>query len=191
VAHVDDMPVKRLVVVSPFWDESLKALGSIAKTLSPAKTDLLIDSAARMFPVAALKKLKDVRLFDREEFRKGRFLHAKVVIAQTEKADHVLYGSANCTVAALGTKGFAGENEEACMYRRFPAGTVLDSLELAELLDPSHEVDPNQIEESEYEDELDLDDWLKRTPRRFECNYDTLIWTPPTDVDPDSTAMNC
>ena len=143
VAHVDDMPVKRLVVVSPYWDENLKALGFIAKTLSPAKTDLLIDSDAGLFPVTALKKLKGVRLFDREEFRKGRFLHAKAVIAQTRKADHVLYGSANCTVAALGTKGFAGENEEVCMYRRFPAGpagTVLDSLELAELLDPSHEV---------------------------------------------------
>ena len=31
VAHVDDMPVKRLVVVSPYWDESLKALGFIAR----------------------------------------------------------------------------------------------------------------------------------------------------------------
>jgi hypothetical protein len=189
VAHVDDMPVKRLVVVSPYWDESLKALGFIAKTLSPAKTDLLIDSDAGLFPVTALKKLKGVRLFGREEFRKGRFLHAKAVIVQTRKADHVLYGSANCTVAALGTKGFAGENEEVCVYRRFPAGTVLDSLELAELLDPSQEVDPDQLEESEHDDEIDLDGWLKRTPGRFECSYDTLIWTPLTNVDPDSAAI--
>jgi hypothetical protein len=189
VAFVDDMPVKRLVVVSPYWDETLKALGFIAKTLSPAKTDLLIDSGARLFPVTALKKLKGVRLFDREEFRKGRFLHAKAVIAQTRKADHVLYGSANCTVAAMGTKGVCGENEEVCMYRRFPAGTALDSLELAKLLDPSREVDPDQLEDSEHEDELDLDGWLKRTPGRFECSYDTLIWTPPTDVDFDSAAI--
>jgi hypothetical protein len=184
------MPIKRLVVVSPYWDENLKALGFIAKTLSPAKTDLLIDSDAGLFPVTALKKLKGVRLFDREEFRKGRFLHAKAVIAQTRKADHMLYGSANCTVAALGTKSFAGENEEVCMYRRFPAGTVLDSLELAELLDPSHEIDPDQLEESEYADGLDLEVWRNRTPGRFECSYGTLIWTPPTDVDPDSATIN-
>lgn len=189
VAHIDDMPVKRLVIVSPYWDETLKALGFIAKALSPAKTDLLIDSDAGLFPVTALKKLKGVRLFDREKFRKGRFLHAKAVIAQTRKADHVLYGSANCTTAALGIKGFAGENEEVCMYRRFPAGTVLNSLELAELLDPSHEVDPDQLEESENEDELDLEVWLKRTPGRFECSYDTLIWTPQTGVDPDSATI--
>jgi hypothetical protein len=50
VAHVVDMPIKRLVVVSPYWDENLKALGFIAKTLSPAKTDLLIDSDAGLFP---------------------------------------------------------------------------------------------------------------------------------------------
>ncbi|MFZ2156727.1 MAG: hypothetical protein WAV72_11475 [Bradyrhizobium sp.] len=189
LAQVDDRPVKRLIVVSPYWDDKLKALGFIAKSLSPAKTDLLIDSHTGLFPVTALKKLKGVRLFDREEFRKGRFLHAKVMIAQTRKADHVLYGSANCTVAALGTKGFTGENEEVCMYRRFPAGTVLDSLELAELLDPSHEVDPDQLDHGENEDELDLDDWLKRTPGRFECSYDTLIWTPPTTIDPDSSAI--
>jgi phosphatidylserine/phosphatidylglycerophosphate/cardiolipin synthase-like enzyme len=83
----------------------------------------------------------EVRLFGREEFRKGRFLHAKAVIVQTRKADRVLYGSANCTVAALGMKGFAGDNEEVCVYRRFPAGTVLDSLELAGLLDPSARTD--------------------------------------------------
>jgi hypothetical protein len=189
VAHVDDLPVTRLIVVSPYWDEGLDALGFITKTLSAAKTDLLIDSDARLFPIDALKKLKGVRLFDSEEFRKGRFLHAKALIAQTQKADHVLYGSANCTVAALGTKGFAGENEEVCIYRRFPAGAALERLELAEILDPSHELDPDQLEESENEDELDLDVWLKRTPGRFECSYDTLIWTPPTDVDPDSATM--
>lgn len=189
LAQIDDLPVKRLVVVSPYWDEKLQALGFIAKTLSPAKTDLLIDSDAGLFPVSALKKLKGVRLFNREEFRKGRFLHAKAVIAQTRKADHVLYGSANCTIAALGTKGFAGENEEVSMYRRFPAGTVLESLELSELLDPSHEVDPDQLEENENDDDLDLEAWIKRSPGRFECNYDTLIWTPPPDVDPDSATI--
>lgn len=189
VAHADDVPVKRLVVVSPYWDENLKALGFIAKILSPENTDLLIDSDAGLFPITALKKLKGVRLFNRKEFRKGRFLHAKAVIVETQKADHVLYGSANCTVAALGTKGFAGENEEVCMYRRFPAGTVLASLELAELLDPSHEVDLDELEENENEDGLDLDGWLKRTPGRFESSYDTLIWTPPTDVDPDSSTI--
>jgi hypothetical protein len=172
VAHIDDMPVKRLVIVSPYWDGTLKALGFIARTLSPAKTDLLIDSAAGLFPVTALKKLKDLRLFDREEFCKGRFLHAKAVIAQTRKADHILYGSANCTIAALGTKGFAGENEEVCMYRRFPAGTVLDSLELTELLDPSREVDPDKLEESENEDELDLEAWAMDRGENFDADVD-------------------
>lgn len=189
VANVGDAPVTRLVVVSPYWDEDLKALGFIAKTLSPAKTDLLIDSDAGLFPVTALKKFRGVRLFDREKFRKGRFLHAKTLIAQTRKADHVLYGSANCTLAALGTKGFAGQNEEVCIYQRFPPGTVLNSLELAELLDPSHELDPDELEQAESEDELDLVGWLKRTPGRFECSYETLIWTPPTDVDPSSATI--
>ena len=71
------------------------------------------------------------------------------MIVQTRKADHVLYGSANCTVAALGTKGFAGENEEVCVYRRFTAGTVLDLLELAGPWTPATRSIPDQLEESE------------------------------------------
>jgi hypothetical protein len=189
IAQIDDMPVKRLVAVSPYWDEKLEALSFMATALSAGKTDLLIDSDAGLFPVSALSKLKGVRLFNREEFRKGRFLHAKAVIAQTRTADHVLYGSANCTVAALGAKGFAGDNEEVCIYRRLPAGTVLESLELSALLDSSNEVDPDQLEESENQDELDLAAWRKRNPGRFECSYDALIWTPPVGVDPDSATI--
>jgi hypothetical protein len=57
-------------------------------------------------------------------------------------------------------------------------------------MDPSHEIDPDQLEESENTDGLDLEVWRNRTPGRFECSYDTLIWTPPTDVDPDSATIN-
>jgi hypothetical protein len=180
---------KRLVVVSPYWDEELKALKSILKKISPTNVQLLIDSGAGLFPTSAMKKVKSVRLFDRDEFRKGRFLHAKAIIAQTRKADHVLYGSANCTVAALGTVGFAGANEEVCVYQRFPAGTVLETLQLSKLLDPGREIDPADLEEGEHEDELDLEGWRKRTPGRFECRYDTLIWTPEPDLDPDSVTI--
>ena len=49
---------------------------------------------------------------------------AKLLIAQTSAFDHVLYGSANCTLAALGKQDFAGRNEEVCLYRRVPAGAA-------------------------------------------------------------------
>ena len=46
----------------------------------------------------------------------------------TAEHDHVLSGSANCTVAALGGEGFAGSNAEACVYRRLPRGTATAAL---------------------------------------------------------------
>lgn len=190
LAQIDDLPVNRLVVISPYWDQNLSALRFVATALSPAKTDLLIDCSAGLFPVEALAKLPRVRLFDREEFRKGRFLHAKAVIAQTRNADHVLYGSANCTIAALGTKGVAGENEEVCIYQRCPPGTVLDSLELTGVLEAGNQIDASQVQQAGPEDELDRDVWLGRSAGRFECSYDTLIWTPPANIDPDTTKID-
>lgn len=183
---VDGESVRRLIVVSPYWDPNLRALSFIAKRLSTPKIDLLIDAQTELFPVPALKTLKGIRLFDRKEFRKGRFMHAKIVIAQTRNADHVLFGSANCTLAALGEKGFAGSNEEVSMYRRYPPGSIIDTLELSELLNPSREIDPADLEEGEDDNDIDLDAWRSRSPGRFECNYDTLMWTPPAGIDPTS-----
>ncbi|MGP9812932.1 hypothetical protein ACTZWT_15605 [Rhodopseudomonas sp. NSM] len=189
LAQIEKRPVKRLVVVSPYWDDRLNALDYLAKSLSPTKIDLLIDFDAKLFPVKALKKFANVRLFDRKGFRKGRFLHAKAFIAQTKDADHVLYGSANCTVAALGVNGVTGNNEEVSVYRRFPAGTALEALELKGLLDPGLEVDPKDLKESEHSDDLDLEEWHSRSPGRFECSYEFLFWTPPEDIDPDSAMI--
>lgn len=189
-ALVGDDSVKRLVVLSPYWDANLHALSTIAKALSVSKVDLLIDADARLFPVSALKKVKGARLFDRDSFRKGRFLHAKILIAQTRKADHVLYGSANCTLAALGAKGFAGSNEEVSMYRRLPLGAILDRLELKELLSPSREIDPDDLDEVDDANAVNLDFWRGRAIGRFECNYGTLTWTPPTGLDPDAVSIS-
>lgn len=186
---VDGEAVRRLIVVSPYWDQNLRALSFIAKKLSAPKVDLLIDAQTELFPVSALKKLKGARLFDRKEFRKGRFIHAKIMIAQTRKADHVLFGSANCTLAALGAKGFAGSNEEVSMYRRYPPGSIIDALELSELLNPSREIDPADLEEGDDNNDIDLDAWRSRSPGRFECNYDTLMWMPPASIDPSAIAI--
>ena len=188
-ALLGDDSVRRLVVVSPYWDPNLRALSTIAKALSVSNVDLLIDADARLFPVSALKKVKGARLFDRDSFRKGRFLHAKILIAQTRKADHVLYGSANCTLAALGAKGFAGSNEEVSMYRRLPPGAILDRLELKELLNPNREVDPDDLDEVDDANSVDLDFWRGRAIGRFECNYGTLTWTPPPGLDPDAVSI--
>ena len=189
VALVDDAPVRRLIVVSPYWDDRLEALRFLAQRLSPAHIAALIDRETLSFPKGALSRVKGLELFDRGAFREGRFLHAKAIIAQTRKSDHVLYGSANCTVAALGTRRFVGANEEVCLYRRFPAESILGALELHDVLGKKGRIDPDDLEPAERESDLDLAEWTKRSPGRFECQFDTLIWMPPHDLDPDSVTV--
>ena len=117
---------------------------------------------------------------------KTRFFHAKAIIAQTSKADHILFGSANCTSAALGSLAAAGINEEACLYRRLPAQASIAALGLEVFLTPEHEIERSEIAPQEPEDDLPLSELAKRNPGRFECIYDTLIWWPPDGVAGDT-----
>jgi hypothetical protein len=189
VQQIGDDPVKRLIVFSPFWDDKLEALKNLVNRIKPNKIALLIDPSARAFPADALTMLKGAQLFDAQKFCKGRFFHAKAIIAQTKKSDHVLYGSANCTVAALGKTRFAGTNEEACLYKRLPAGSVLDALGLETMLDKQDSFDPATLDiESEVEDGTLLDQ-AKGAPGRFECQFDILIWKPPISVGADKATI--
>lgn len=189
LALIDDPPVRRLIVVSPYWDDRLEALRYIAQSLSASSVAVLIDGDVPAFPKEAVPQVKGLRLYDRGKFREGRFIHAKMIIAQTRRSDHVLCGSANCTVAALGGAKFAGLNEEVCLYRRLPAGSMLTALELDDFFGKGGHIDPRDLKPAERDSDLNLAEWKSRSPGRFECLYDTLIWMPPPGLDPDSVAI--
>jgi len=128
-------PVDELIVVSPYWDEDLIALRELIRRLDPKQTRLLIDASRAQFPGPAIAGLQGVQLIDLVPWNHERFVHAKLVVVRTRAADHVLYGSANCTVAALGRFGFAGNNDEACLYRRLPPKSAVEKLGLEKLID--------------------------------------------------------
>lgn len=185
-ANLIDEPVSRLIVISPYWDKKLEALSYLMKRLSPQDTSILLDPDTVMFPKDAIGDFADVHLFRRGDFRKGRFIHAKVIIAQTTHADHVLLGSANCTIAALGADAFNGLNEEVCLYRRLPPNSVLETLELIDSLIAEQLIDVATLETSEIDDELPFDELHAQTPGQFECRVDVLTWRPAKSVNPDS-----
>ena len=119
--------VERLVVLSPYWDKGLEAVAALERALLPDRTLILLDVDRHEFPANA--PMPDHRsIVDISGWQSSRFKHAKVVIAVTRDYDHVLSGSANCTVAALGDEGFAGSNAEACIYRRLPRETATAAL---------------------------------------------------------------
>lgn len=175
---VDGEIVERLVVLSPYWDDDLAALGALVTTLAPRKVAILIDQKKGLFPARAASSLESSQIFDLHAFGKNRFVHAKAIIAETDKADHVLFGSANCTVAALGSDNYAGANHEACLYRRLPSGSILAALGLDRIINESVAIDPDDLPAYRAEELLPLAETALRSPGQFECAYDTLFWRP-------------
>lgn len=190
LAALIDEPVKRLIVISPYWDEELAALSALQTALNPQETALLIDPKTNQFPPEAIKALARTGLYERDGFADGRFIHAKALIAETASADHLLIGSANCTRAALGTAAMAGHNEEAGLYRRLPADSAVATLNLTKLLDENKRISPEEIPPLDYNDDLAFDALSDSHPGTFSLHGDTLVWRPAAHVtEPASYAI--
>jgi hypothetical protein len=173
-----DEPIHRLFVISPYWDEQLAALQYLTSAWGPAEVSVLIDKEVAAFPKVPSALSSILRLHDRGGAFKSRFIHAKVIIAQGEHADHVLFGSANCTVAALGAGTMPGINAEASLYRRLPPGSALTELDLDDVFSS----EPLSIAElpsrEPPEDEIELERLASANPGEFRILGDQLNWRP-------------
>jgi hypothetical protein len=178
LATVDGDKIRRLIVISPYWDDELTAFRDLHTQLQPQQTLLLIDMQRALFPNSALDDLDTVHLVDIGSVTEGRFVHAKLFLAESEGADHVLFGSANCTFAALGRAGFRGLNEECCLYRRVPVGVISRELDLDRLIDEAGFTDASDLPPRRSYETLPLTDLAESSPGTFELHYDKLIWRP-------------
>ncbi|MGU5595662.1 hypothetical protein ACV1C6_20275 [Aeromonas sanarellii] len=176
--------VTRLIAISPYWDSTLRALGELRSTLQPEQTSVVIQPKTEQFPGSHWPKDATVQAHDARAIRgvvAGRFVHAKVLIAQTLEADCVLFGSANCTVAALGIAGVAGINEEACLYRELAPGEALSLLGLADVLQAPASFDVQALNVTPIP-ELPMDVLVRQLPGRMELSGSVLKWWPPAGV---------
>jgi hypothetical protein len=123
-------PIKRLIVVSPYWDTRLEGLARLRTALATPPADLLIEAKITSFPKSELHRFSDIGLFDVDPSDSKRFVHAKLLIAQGRSWDHVISGSMNCTLPALVGPSIARGNAEAGIYKRVPPGTALAALGL-------------------------------------------------------------
>lgn len=186
---VGSSPVKRLVVMSPYWDVTLGALRELKESLQPAETVVLIQPESALFPVDAWKPSNTWVLRNVGQIGgASRFAHAKVVIAETGERDCILYGSANCTQAALGKLGEAGINEEACLYRELPAGEAVRLLGLEKALDGG-ELQLHDLPSYMPAESIPLEDFEQRLPGRFELSGELLRWWPPQSINPSAAEV--
>ena len=177
-----DGEVKRLIVISPYWDERLGALSALAERLRPQEIAALIDTDTGLFPRDAVGSISGITLYRRDGFGGSRFIHAKALIAQTDTADHLLIGSANCTVAALGTGNTSGSNSEASLYRQLPPGRAVSELGLEKVLTPERRIDAEKLPQLQVEDDIPFDALSQSHPGMFAVHGDTLSWRPAAHV---------
>lgn len=182
--------VNRIVVVSPYWDHALQALFDLSHQLEPARIGVLIDPPTEAFPAEAAAGLPELEVYARRTFGGTRFMHAKAIVAMARDADHLLIGSANCTTAALGKRGSAGTNTEACVYRRLPPGTVLDAVGLTTLVGEEHRIDVSSLPAVRKGEAIPLKTLSARSPGVFVLRGDDLRWRPAIGMsDPQSRSV--
>lgn len=174
--------VTRLIVISPYWDERLGALSYLNERLAPKLIAALIDPETALFPQDATHTLPNLTLYRRKGFQPGRFIHAKILIAETATADHVLIGSANCTLAALGNASSVGSNDEASLYRRLPAGTAIATLGLESRLANELRVSPAELPSFNIQDDIPLQTLDGQRSGIFALRGSTLTWQPTNNI---------
>lgn len=178
--------VKRLIVISPYWDSDLSGLRDLRDSLSQSATIVALNPGKNEFPVDALRADDSIRfaaIHDGEDAH--RFLHAKVILAETEAADHLLFGSANCSDDALGRLNAAARNAEVSMYRRFPAGRGIELLGL----DISKFLDRSAIQQPLPNSKM-FESGNSAVPAGIlEVVDRSLTWWPPLDESPEGAKI--
>jgi hypothetical protein len=183
-------PVEHLIVVSPFWDGKLAALMTLRSELNPSRVSILMDSRSHDFPGLA-DGADQLEIIDVADPQSSRFIHAKLIIASTASHDHVLAGSANCTTAALGSLERPATNGEACLYRRLPRGSAIESLSNPRELNLSQwiQLDPTPLSQLPTKTpiaDIPLKALEEHHPGSFEIDQGQLTWKRPKVL-----AANC
>jgi hypothetical protein len=172
---------QRLIVISPYWDASLGGLRELQRGLNRCATVVALNPALNEFPVTALDASTSTTFAAIRDGDDGRrFLHAKIIVIQTEKADHVLFGSANCSDDAMGGAEIRARNAEVSVYRRFPPGAALSLLDL----DLSRIIDASAIAPPHPDKQPAESDGNAVPAGAIEIVEKSLTWWPPSGSKP-------
>jgi hypothetical protein len=176
--------VLRLIVISPYWDADLGGLSALRGALGYPPVTIALNPERNTFPIQSVQDFAGMEFASLSEQMDGRFVHAKLIVAETADHDHLLFGSANCSDDALGTLTLGARNAEASIYRRLAAGSARADL----ALDLTHLLDPGQIASPKQDPAVAAR--VNTAPSgSVELDIDRLVWTPPVRVTPTGAAI--
>lgn len=130
VSELADDTIRRLIVVSPFWDQDLTAVTKLREMLGRPTTFLIPDIHEQDFSPEFIQGMEGIHVCSPSNLSNkdndNRVLHAKVIFCEGERANYSLTGSMNASKAGLFGRGEFGGNAEAAIFRRFAGISVLD-----------------------------------------------------------------
>ena len=129
--------INAINVAVPYYDPSLAALSTLKKAFPDAGSHLFIQNSRSTFPKEYNDEngvTENIDIFGRFlDNESGSFYHGKVFLFKGEEHDYILYGSANCTMAALALTHASNGNIECCFLTKGESGefdSFFDNLEL-------------------------------------------------------------
>ncbi len=143
--------VDKITVLSPFFDDNGAALDNLLQLCPHAKIDVLIQQDCAL-PPYKMQDSNRICFFDFDETKRGkvriknyeRKAHAKVIVFNTDTVEYCVVGSANATIAGLGTQGRRGRNEELCVLYASDSRNYLNKLGLKPA--KCHVIDHTELE---------------------------------------------
>ena len=113
IAELGNSRVKKIVIISPYFDRDLRLLGRLRKSWPGSPIEIISQEHTGSLPASLLaKNSKDVTLY-KINAPNNRRLHAKLIAFVTSKETICIVGSANFTSAA-----FDKINIETCLVVR-------------------------------------------------------------------------
>ena len=104
VKEIVNEEIDEIHIAVPYYDSSLSILDQLSKKFDNPKLSLFIQNKTSTFPLSVRKKLSGTEIFVFEQLKDNKsnhFYHAKTIVFNSKNKSFVLYGSANCTKAAL------------------------------------------------------------------------------------------
>lgn len=143
--------VDKITILSPYFDDNGAALENLLQLCPRANMDVLLQRDCTL-PPNKMKSSERVKFYDFDETKRGkvriknydRTAHAKLMSFHANDKEYCIVGSANATIAGLGTKNKRGINEELCMLYASSSMNFLNQLGLKPA--KRHEIDHTALE---------------------------------------------
>ena len=121
--------INNIHIFAPYFDSNLSVINRFIKDFDPDSISVLLQNNTTNYPLTIKA---DARVINREICFKNkgdRRYHGKIFCFEGEKSEFLIYGSANCSSAALLNSVINGGNAEAIILDILPKHTFLKSID--------------------------------------------------------------